>query len=307
MKRVTGFALGIVFSASVAATTEPGPLVDVAWIKENSCAQGVRVLDIRSSISGDREADYQSAHIPCAVYTDYMKGGWRTKVKDVVGQLPPVDNLEKLIGSLGIDNDTHVVIYHAGTSALDLGSATRVYWTFKVLGHDKVSILNGGIAAYVAAEAPTSRVAQKPESKQFKAALRQDMLIGKEDVAKALNGATALVDYRPSDNYQGINRHPAAKRNGTLPGARNVPEAWLTENNGGKLRDRETLAKLFKLAEVPTDGEQIAFCNTGHWASLGWFVSSEIMGNRQTKMYDGSMVEWSADAALPMETKVILQ
>ena len=58
---------------------------------------------------------------------------------------------------------------------------------------------------------------------------------------------------------------------------------------------------------VPTSGDQITFCNTGHWASLGWFVSSEIMGNKQTRMYDGSMVEWSADQSLPMQSAVSVQ
>ena len=88
--------------------------------------------------------------------------------------------------------------------------------------------------------------------------------------------------------------------------AKNVPENWLTRNGGGSFRDKGTLAKLFALAGVPTSGEQISFCNTGHWASLGWFASSEILGNKSAKMYDGSMVEWSADASTPVERRVQL-
>jgi len=65
-------------------------------------------------------------------------------------QLPPTAKIAKLIGDLGIDDKTHVVIYHHGKNALDMGSATRVYWTMKVLGHDNVSILNGGYLAYAA-------------------------------------------------------------------------------------------------------------------------------------------------------------
>lgn len=305
IKKMMALTAVLLVSGSLAAS-EITPLVDVDWIRANSCAEGVRVLDIRSAMSGNREADFQAAHIPCAVYSDYMKAGWRAKVDEVPGQTPPIADLERLIGSLGIDNETHVVIYHAGVSALDLGAATRVYWTFKVLGHDKVSILDGGMAAYEAAKAPTARVPQQVPTLSFKANVREEMLIDKDDVARALGTDVVMVDFRPSDNFSGINRHPDAKRSGTLPGARNLPEAWLTVNNGGQLRDRDTIARLFDIADVPTSGAQIAFCNTGHWAALGWFVSSEIMGNPDVKMYDGSMVEWSADPSLPMVADVAL-
>jgi len=53
-------------------------------------------------------------------------------------------------------------------------------------------------------------------------------------------------------------------------------------------------------------GDQINFCNTGHWASLGWFASHELLGNKKARMYDGSMLEWSADESLPMERQVNL-
>ena len=169
-----------------------------------------------------------------------MKDGWRSKVKNVPGQLSPVPKLEKLIGNLGIDNDTHVVIYHAGASALDAGSATRVYWTFKVLGHDNVSILDGGLAAYRADKKnKLEKGSNKPQPKAFKANLREDMLVGKAEVQKAIDANVPLVDLRPNNQFIGINRHPKAKRNGTIPGARNLPESWMTVNNGGKFRNRD--------------------------------------------------------------------
>jgi thiosulfate/3-mercaptopyruvate sulfurtransferase len=65
----------------------------------------------------------------------------------------------------------------------------------------------------------------------------------------------------------------------------------------------DELRALRKSAGLAEEGEEISFCNTGHWASLGWFVDSEILGNKQAKLYDGSMVEWTADDSLPVETK----
>lgn len=297
------FFASLFISSSIFAAS---PLVDVAWIKANSCNDNVRVLDIRNPLDGGSRTAYLKGHIPCAVYTDYLKGGWRAGVKKVPGQLPPTDQIAKLIGNLGIDNDTHVVIYHHGKSALDLGSATRVYWTFKVLGHDDVSILNGGFLAYAADEKnPIEKGNNKVKAKIFKASLRTDMMASASDVKAAIgNGKTQLVDLRPQHQFIGINMHPKSKRKGTIPGAKNLPESWMTVNGGGVLRDKQELSSLYEMANVDPSGEQINFCNTGHWASLGWFVSSEVMGNSGAKLYDGSMVEWSAMSDMPMESAV---
>ncbi|MFK5986215.1 MAG: sulfurtransferase, partial [Pseudomonadota bacterium] len=273
----------------------------------NSCNKDVRVLDIRNALDGGSKTSYMRGHIPCAVHTDYLKGGWRTLVNKVPGQLPPTAKIEKLIGKLGIDNNTHVVIYHAGKNALDLGSATRVYWTMKVLGHDKVSILNGGLKAYTADKKnKLEKGNNKVQSKAFKANLKQDMIADKTDVLNATKNGVTLIDNRPDHQFRGINRHPKAKRNGTIPGAKNLPESWMTENGGGKFRNADVLRKLYAIADIDTGKENINFCNTGHWASVGWFVGSEVLGNKNVKLYDGSMVEWSADKSLPMYVDIKL-
>ena len=285
------------------------PLVDVAWMKEHSCDEDVRVLDIRNPLDGGSRTMYLQGHIPCAVYTDYLQGGWRSVVADVPGQLSKPEDLARMIGDLGIDNDTHVVVYHHGKSAVDAGSATRMYWTFKVLGHDNVSILNGGYLAYAADTSNRiERGSNKPEPRTFTANLRTGMLLTKEDVKKAIDDdGVTLVDMRPNHQFVGINRHPKSKRNGTIPTARSLPESWLTINGGGMFRAVAELERLYALAEVDPRSNQIAFCNTGHWASLGWFASSELLGNANAALYDGSMVEWSSDESLPMERRVSIQ
>ena len=301
VKLSAAFALFLCSSAFAAQ-----PLVDVNWIKDHSCDAGVRVLDIRNPLDGGSRTDYLKGHIPCAVYTDYLKGGWRGLVNKVPGQLPPTDKISKLIGDLGIDNNTHVVIYHHGKNALDMGSATRVYWTMKVLGHDNASILNGGYLAYAAVKGnKIEKGNNKVAAKIFNANLRKDMLITAMDVKNALSdGKTTLVDLRPQHQFIGINRHPKSSRNGTIPGSKNLPESWMTVNGGGTFRNKGELSKLYKIAKIDPQAEQINFCNTGHWASLGWFVDSEVMGNKKAKLYDGSMVEWTNNASLPMEKSV---
>lgn len=316
MKTLAGIALTTTLGAFSLGLQAAEPLVDVDWVKSNIGKPDVVFLDVRGKLAGKSKADYLRAHIPGAVHTAYLKDGWRAKdAAGTPGMLAPVDKLEGLIGGLGIDNDSHVVIVPNGGKAVDVGTGTRIYWTFKVLGHDNVSLLNGGMAAYTKdiddktkkPLNPLEKGAVSVDAKVFKASLREEMLITKADVAAAQESGTAIVDHRPHNQYLGINQHGAAKRPGTIPGASNLPENWLTQNGGGTFRSKNSLEKLFAAAEVSTTGDQINFCNSGHWASLGWFAASEILGNKNAKMYDGSMLEWSADASLPMELKVNLE
>ena len=322
MKKLLAIALALILAgfAGVARATGPasgpasGPLVDVAWVKANLGTPGLVFLDLRGPLGGASRAHYLQAHIPGAIYSDYLRDGWRITDKNgIAGMLPPAGHLEKLIGGLGIGNRSHVVVVVNGTSALAMGTATRIYWTFKVLGHDGVSVLDGGMAAYLRARNQNRKPVNPLESGEvkrppttFRAALRADLLASKEQVKQGLGAGTVLVDNRPNDQYLGVNKSGLAKRYGTLPGAKNLPENWVTVNGGGTFRDRAALEKLYAAAGVPTEGAQISFCNTGHWASLGWFVSHELLGNSAARLYDGSMVEWSADASAPMERRIQL-
>jgi len=316
MKILTAIALTATLGAFTTTAQAADPLVDVEWVKANIGKPDVVFLDVRGAIAGKSKTDYLRAHIPGAVHTAYMKDGWRSKdAAGTPGMLAPVDKLEGLIGGLGISNDSHVVVVPNGGKAVDVGTGTRIYWTFKVLGHDNVSLLDGGMAAYtkeIDAKTkkpinPLEKGAVEIAPQTFKASLREEMLVTKEDVVAATESGMAIVDHRPHNQYLGINQHGKAKRAGTIPGASNVPENWLTQNGGGAFRSKNELEKLYAAANVSTSGDQINFCNSGHWASLGWFASSEIMGNKDAKMYDGSMLEWSADASLPMELKVDLK
>lgn len=293
-------ALGLV---SLAASAQP--LVDAAWAVANIGKPGVVFVDLQSG------ADYQRAHIPGAVHSNYGKDGWREdrardKVPDMFPENPAA--LVELIGRLGIDNDTHVVLVPPGMNVTDMGQGTRVYWTFKVLGHDKVSVLNGGMNAYTNDDKrPVQAGPVKPLAKVFKANLRKEMLITIDDVKKAQADNRLLIDARPEDQYAGINRHPKSTQSGTIAGARSVPHNWMAVNGGGMFRSKAQLEQLYAVANVPATGEHIQFCNTGHWASIGWFVASELVGNKESKMYDGSMVEWTMLKGGPVEARVRLQ
>ena len=286
----------------------PGPLVDAEWVAQNGCRDDVRVLDIRSEkIDGESREAYLQGHVPCAVHSDYVKAGWRAKADGVPGMLPAADRLERLIGGLGIDEPTQVVIAPLGQDAKSMAAAARVYWTFKALGHDRVSILDGGTRGYPReGSRALAKGAVTAEPKAFVARPRPGMLVSRDEISRAAERGVALVDYRRADEHLGINRNAKTQRAGTLPGARNLPLEWLTADNGGTLRSPESLRQLMGLAGIDPDAPQIAFCNTGHNSSLGWFVASELLGNGDARLYDGSMAEWTRSSELPIERKVAI-
>ena len=131
-----------------------------------------------------------------------------------------------------------------------------------------------------------------------------EMLVSEQEFARAAQTEGLLVDYRRHDEFSGLNRNAKTARAGTVANARNIPLEWLTRDNGGYLRSRQSLEQVYGLAGVPLDAEQIAFCNTGHNSSLGWFLAHEIFGNQSVRLYDGSMAQWSRNAALPMSRSV---
>ncbi|MFZ0788146.1 MAG: sulfurtransferase [Chromatiaceae bacterium] len=283
-------------------------MVDAEWVAENSCRDDVRVLDIRSEkIDGESQTEYAQGHIPCAVHSDYVKAGWRTKADGVPGMLPTIDQLERLIGGLGIDQTTQVVIAPLAQDAKSVAAAARVYWTFKVLGHDRVAILDGGTRGYPTKGSRALTVgAVTAQPREFDARLQSSMLVSRDEIPAAAERGVALVDYRRADEHLGITRNAKTLQPGTLRGARNLPLEWLTVDNGGTMRSPQALRQLMAVAEIDSESPQIAFCNTGHNSSLGWFVASELLGNRQVRLYDGSMAEWTRVADLPIDRKVAI-
>lgn len=136
-------SLGASFTASAAPASDAQPLVSVQWLSEHLQDKNLVVLDIRSAIDGGGEKAYTEAHIPGSIHSDYDKAGWRVTRNNVPFMLPTVPELEKLIGDIGIDENSRVVVVPAGVNYTDFGSAARTYWTLKVVGVNNVSILDG--------------------------------------------------------------------------------------------------------------------------------------------------------------------
>jgi len=297
----------LAFAASslvMAASDRTPPLVDASWLDANLNKDNLVVLDVRSGIDngGDRSS-FRKAHIPGSVYSSYTGDGWRESRDGVAGLLPPVTVLERLIGGLGISNDNTVVIVPAGTGATDFGSAARVYWTFRVLGHNDVTILNGGFAGWQAAgfEVASGESSQGAVT-QFQGSLQQQLIASLEEVQQARSSQAQLVDARPSDYFRGETQSPAARAAGTIPGSRNLPHAgFVGERDAVWYINEDSITAQVNQAELNPATRTISFCNTGHWAATDWFVLSELAGFQEVALYDGSMAEWSQDSSRPLQ------
>jgi thiosulfate/3-mercaptopyruvate sulfurtransferase len=298
--RLAAVAVAIsVLATPIVAQSDITPLIDAEWLKANSGNENIVVLDIRDDIEGTDLGDLP--YLANSVVAPYGSAGWRTEIDGVPGQIPSVEEIGTLIAGLGIDNDDHVIVVPWGTDSSEIGGATRVYWTFKYLGHDAVSILDGGWRQYDAAGGERVAELSQPEPAEFSIDLRDELLATTDEVLAALENGVTLVDGRPPEQYRGESKSGVVATAGTIPGAVNIPHFDIYSGEYARFAQPETLAALSEAVGLATDEENIAFCNTGHWATVAWFGLSEILGNKQTSMYDGSMAEWTLDAARPVE------
>jgi thiosulfate/3-mercaptopyruvate sulfurtransferase len=286
------------------STAKATPLVDVDWLAGNLGNDEVVLIDLRNKIDGGSYETYLEGHIPSAIHSDYLKDGWRVGRDDVVGLLPEAGQFEALARRLGVSAGSHVVLVPAGVGSTDFGSAARVYWTFKVFGHDNVSILDGGFAAWKAAfpDQLESGAPVAPAPGNFTASFQPQGYVSTEDVKKivaAKDGAT-LLDGRTKEQFRGDAKHPKAAVGGRIPGATLLFQEQAYNTGTDRLKSVPELQGIY--GEIDDELPIVSYCNTGHWAATNWFVLSEVLGREDVRLYDGSMVEWTADGSNPLLT-----
>jgi thiosulfate/3-mercaptopyruvate sulfurtransferase len=296
------FAAAVLAAIAIGAVPASAqPLVTPAWLRQHLSDKNIVVLTV---FDGDQKAAFAAGHIPGALFTNFLADGWRSKVDNVVRLLPPKAEIEKTIGGFGIDNATHVIVVPGGREKSDFNATTRVYWTLKAVGHDDVSILDGGEKAWFAdASNPIATGPSTPTPKTFVAHLRPDYVVGRDEVKQALGAKdVTLVDARPPTQFEGKVKSPAVRVAGTIPGAVNVPAAEVANATSTGPADAATVDKVLTKAGISAKGKQIVFCNTGHLASGTWFLLHELKGNKDARLYDGSMADWTSDPSLPVVT-----
>lgn len=237
---------------------------------------------------------YLEAHIPGAVFFDI------DKVADLDSglphTLPTAEAFAAAVGALGVSNDKQVVVY----DAQGIISAPRVWWMFRVFGHGRVAVLNGGLRKWLAEGRPTERGDTPSSPAEFAARMRPDRVRDLTAVRSFMDsGAEQIVDVRSAGRYSGEEPEPrAGVRSGHMPRSVNLPFTELM--TGGKLQSPDGVRAALARAGVSTERPITASCSSGVTACILGLALSSI-GNENWAVYDGSWTEWGSRHDLPIE------
>lgn len=271
-----------------------GPLVTAADLSSALQTDPPVILDIRAPRAAEGKPNvetYTAGHIPGALNAPY--GRFRGPAENP-GQPPSEAELSTLLRELGLEADSRVVIVHQGMDASDFGAAARVYWTLKSSGLSQLSILNGGLNAWVAAGQPLSTEGATAQPSTITVSFSDRWTADADDIRAVLSGddQALLLDARPESFWSGEQSHAAAARAGTLPQSRYFEHAgWFGQ--GPTIIDAAAARALAEAEGFTAQDQLVSFCNTGHWAATNWFALSELAGLGNVKLYPESMVGWS--------------
>ena len=263
--------------------------VEHDWLAKNLTNKQVVIVDMTSD-----DVQYLRYHIPGAVRLSYENIVVRRK--DKVSVRAPDAQLSKVLGSIGVKPEQHVVIYD------DMGglNAGRLFWELERIGHKKVSVLRGGLVQWVLAGHKVNNQSVVPTPSQYKISQAgRNNEADLTDVSEASNGGKALLlDVRSQDEYMG---HPRYPRSGHVPGAK-----WASwEDNvdfekGFVPKSSDVLIdKLNSLGVKDKSAPVILYCRSGHRASQSYLTMRDL-GFSDVRLYDGSMAEYARQKSLPL-------
>lgn len=270
-------------------------LVSAKWvadaIKSNLNGFNLRILDTSwylPKLKRDPKAEFHQRHIPGAHFFDIDECSDRTSELDHM--LPTPTHFAEYVGGLGIGNDTHVVVYD--TSDFGSYSAPRVWWMFRLFGHDSVSVLDGGMKNWLQEKHPLSAEYSPPERREFKAIINQSWVKTYEDIVGNIGTKKfQVVDARSAGRFRGTEPEPRDDtKPGHFPGAINMPFTSFMDASGKEL-EPEQLTRLFREACVDLDQPIWATCGSGVTA-CHVVLAAHLLGHPGVSVYDGSWSEW---------------
>ncbi|MEU8345954.1 thiosulfate sulfurtransferase [Actinomadura meyerae] len=268
-------------------------LVDTEWVESHLDDPGLVLVEVDEDVSA-----YDKGHIRGAVKID-----WKTELQDPVRRdFVDKTGFEQLLSGKGIANDDLVILYGGNNNWF----AAYAYWYFKLYGHEKVKLLDGGRKKWeLDSRELVTDVPSRPAT-EYKAK-DQDLSIRafRDEVVEAI-GKQNLVDVRSPDEFSGKLLAPAhlpqeqSQRAGHIPTAANIP--WSkAANDDGTFKSDEELRELYTEAGVDLNKDTIAYCRIGERSSHTWFALSELLGIENVKNYDGSWTEYGSLIGVPIE------
>lgn len=273
----------------------PDVLVSTQWVADHMNDPGVKILESNEDI-----LLYDIGHIPGAIKID-----WQTELQDqLIRDYVDKDNFEKLMSKKGVSNDTTVVFYGDRNNWW----ACYAFWTFKVLGHEKCLIMNGGRQKWLEEKREVTKEIPSYAPTDYKVSnIDESIRAFRDDVNEHINSGGPLIDVRSPKEYTGELLHMEAYpqegclRGGHIPGARNVPWARAS-NEDGTFKSADELKEIYeKEVGLNKSDKVIAYCRIGERSSHTWFVLTYLLGFDNVRNYDGSWTEWGNLVKAPIE------
>lgn len=271
-----------------------GPLVEPEWLESRLGEEGIKVVEV----DYDPDTAYRVGHIPGALLIDWKKDLNKYPERDIIDR----EGFETLMRRLGIRNDDLVVLYGDYNNWF----AAFAYWVFKIYGHDKVALLNGGRKKWIETGRPMTKEEPKVSESDYRVS-RVDLALRAYfiDVLRNLwRRDVVLVDVRSPDEYTGKVTAPPeypneqAQRGGHIPGAVNIP--WsIAVREDGTFKPIEELRRIYEEKGVTPDKEVIVYCRIGERAAFTFYVLRELLGYPKVRVYDGSWSEWGNMVGAP--------
>ncbi|HRX37028.1 MAG TPA: 3-mercaptopyruvate sulfurtransferase [Aestuariivirga sp.] len=268
-------------------------VVSTEWLERHLGSPDICILDgswYLPAAQRDAKAEFTEAHIPGARFFDIDEIS--ATDSPLPHMLPSPEKFSSRMRKLGVGDGKRVIAYDGS----GLFSAARVWWMFKVFGHDDVAVLDGGFPKWKAEGRPIEDgPSLKPQERHFTARYQSMMVRDMKDVAAALkSGSAQLLDARSAPRFRGEETEPRPHvRAGHMPGARNVHYASLLKQDG-TLKSAEDIAAIFAAAGVDTSRPMITSCGSGITAAILNLALTQL-GAHANSLYDGSWTEWGGN------------